>query len=153
MKRKRIRFLMRWALVLVLAAGSAYGGYRYLLRRRVLAWREQGIAASRHGDHELAADLLVRYLQHHPRDVEALHCYVTSRELAELPNGRHVAEAIVGLRLLVHAEPTLENRRHLLELYVRSERWLEALDTAGAILGETGAGANVRGLVATGPKE
>jgi len=136
MKRKKTVILVSSLLALVLAAGSAYVGYRLLLKRRVLTWREQGIAAARAGDHEKAAGLLLRYVQRYPRDVEALGYYAKSRELAELPNGQHIAETIAALRLLVQFDPAnLDNRRHLAELYARSERWPEALDTANAILG------------------
>jgi tetratricopeptide (TPR) repeat protein len=108
------------------------------LKRRALTWRRDGIAASIAGDHERAAFFLKGYLTRFPWDTEALKYYVSSRELAELPNGQHFAETIAALKVLVGQDPNsadgLNYRRHLLELYVKLERSPEALDTGKAIL-------------------
>src|SRR5439155_10760843 len=110
--------------------GGYFGG-RYLLKRRVLAWREKGIAAAKAGDNAKAADLLVRYLQRRAGDEEALSYYIRAREAAELPNGQHLAETIAALKLLLGQNPDrLDDRRHLLELYAKLEQRPEAIDTA-----------------------
>src|SRR5215470_9956392 len=119
MKRKGLLVFLA-AVVLAAAGTGAYYGSRYLLIRRIAGWRKDGIAASIAGDHERAADLLVLYLRRRPGDVTALDYYIASREKAELPNGQHLAETIGALKLLLRERPdSLEDRRHLLELYVK----------------------------------
>jgi len=137
-KKKKTIFIV---LLLVVAIGGAgaYVGGKFMLRHRIARWREEGIAASVAGDHEKAASLLAGYLQRGPagtdKYIEALRYYIISREQAELPNGQHFAETLAALKLLVGDQPdSLEDRRHLLRLYVKLERRPEALDTANAIL-------------------
>jgi predicted Zn-dependent protease len=142
MKRKKL--IIGSLLLVVLVVGL---GITYLVRKhRVEVWRREGVAASINGEHARASDLLVRYLQRHrptgtERDeaeyLDALRHYITSRELAELPNGQHFAETTAALKLLLGRDPSqLDDHRHLLELYVKLERRPEALDVANAILSD-----------------
>jgi tetratricopeptide (TPR) repeat protein len=142
MKRKKL--IIGSVLLMLLVVGL---GITYLVRKhRVEVWRREGIAASINGEHARASDLLIRYLQRHrptgsvqdEKDyTDALTHYITSRELAELPNGQHFAETTAALKLLLGRDPgRLEDRRHLLELYVKLERRPEALDVANAILAD-----------------
>jgi predicted Zn-dependent protease len=134
MKRKK-KIVLVLALIVVAGLPVAYFGGREILKYRIKGWRADGIVASQAGDHPRAAELLVRYLQRRPEDVEALSHYINSREKAELPNGQHLAETIGALRLILGLDPErIEDRRHLLDLYVKLDRRPEALDTANAIL-------------------
>jgi tetratricopeptide (TPR) repeat protein len=122
-------------LVLVLLLACAGVGGKYFLNRRTLSWRQQGIAASIAGDNVKAVNLLTRYLNRRPGDILALSYYVKSRELVPLPNGQHLAQTIAGLRMLLSLDPSrVADRRHLMELYDRLDRFPEALDTANEIL-------------------
>jgi tetratricopeptide (TPR) repeat protein len=136
MKRKTKKFILITVAVAVVILGPiGYLGARYGSQRRLLGWRDAGIAASQGGHHHQAADLLARYLHRRPWDVGALAAYVKSREAAELPNGQHLAETIGALKLLLSEAPErLDDRRHLLDLYARLERRPEALDVANGIL-------------------
>ena len=132
------RKIIRWAIaafVVPLAIVATYFGARLIVSARVNSWRAQGMAAAQAGNHEKASEMLVRYLQRRPRDLEALIAYVRSRELAELTDNQHFAETIGALQLLLTLDANrLPDHRHLLELYVKLERRPEALDTAKAIL-------------------
>src|SRR3954454_8922218 len=134
-KSKKKPLLIGAAVLIVLALPLGYVGAKYVLNGRIVAWRAEGFAAARAGDHQRAADALVRYLQRRPDDTDALAAYITSREAAELPNGQHYAEAIGALKLLLGKDPSrVDDRRHLLELYFKLDRRPEALDTANAVL-------------------
>ena len=122
--------------VLLLVAGGGIVGGKLLLRHRAMQWKQEGLAAADAGDYARSADLLSRYLRRYGGDTHTLRRYVRVRELAELPNGRHLAETVNALKLLLGEDPELVDRRHLLDLYVRLERAPEALDTANAILSE-----------------
>src|SRR5690349_1807359 len=109
---RRVRKMRRWkrnALVLaalaVLAVPVTYYGGRYVLNRRFLGWRDQGLAAAAAGDHARAADLLGRYLRRRPDEVETWSLFVKSREQAELPNGQHLSDAIGALQFLLSKDP------------------------------------------------
>src|SRR5205807_2325385 len=94
-------------------------------------WKVDGIAAAKAGDHERAAELLGRYSDRHPSDIEALQAFIASRELAELPNGQHLAETANALKILQsQGAGKMEDQRHLLELYVKMGKAPEALDLA-----------------------
>ena len=121
-------------LVLLLLGGGVVVGGKVLLRHRAMQWRQQGLAAADAGDYAKSADLLARYLRRYGGDTRTLRQYVKVRELAELPNGQHLADTINALKLLLSRDPELDDRRHLLDLYVRLERAPEALDVANAIL-------------------
>jgi predicted Zn-dependent protease len=130
----RVRFLVVMT-VLVVGAGVAFGGYRYLLKRRVQHWRQWGISAAQEKDYPSASQFLGQYLQRNPRDVEALNLYIQAREAAELPNAQHLAQTIAALKMLLTIEPDrLDARKHLLELLLRLDARPEALDAASAIL-------------------
>ncbi|MBV8780738.1 MAG: hypothetical protein JO353_05010, partial [Phycisphaerae bacterium] len=135
---KRHNQSLRLALVLfTLGIGlvGLYGAYHYLLNRRTAQWRHDGLAAARDGKYEQAATLLGRYIQRRPRDVEVLSAYVNCRELAELPNGQHFALTISALKMLISLDPDrVDDRRHLLELYLKLDARPEAIDTAKGIL-------------------
>src|SRR5690349_15704902 len=125
-----MKLLRRWkkllvALLVLAAIGlpAAYFGAREVLKRRILSWRTEGLALSQSGDHERAAEMLGRYLRRRPGDTEAVRAFVKSREAAELPNGLHLAESANALRVLLAEEPgNLDDRRHLLDLYVKLDR-------------------------------
>ncbi len=136
---KRKKKLILWALVVLLVgAGGLVVVGELVIRHRAEVRKRDGIIASVAGDDETAAELLGRYLQCRPNDVEALPYYIKSRERAELPNGQHLVDTMAALKILVGLEPDrLEDRRHLLELYARFERRPEALDAANAILNNT----------------
>lgn len=122
---------------MVIGAGALAGLGELAIHVRAANRKRDGIAASIAGDHEKAADLLGRYLQRFPNDKDALDYYVKSRELAELPNGQHLAMTMAALKQLIGDNPDqLDDRKHLLELEVRLERRPEALDTANAILND-----------------
>src|SRR5947199_2401601 len=98
LNKKRLVLLLTCLLFVGLVGG--YFGGRYLLHRRVEAWRVQGIAASKAGEHARASDLLIRYLQRRsggPDYIEALNYYIGSREKAELANGQHLGETIAAI--------------------------------------------------------
>lgn len=136
MKRKKKTLILLLTLVVLLGGGAAtYVGAKLVMRRRVAEWKQEGIAAAKARNHERASDLLLRYLQRRAWDTEALGYYIKSRESVELPNGQHLAETIGALKLLLQEEPDrLEDRRHLLDLYVKVNRLPEALETADLIL-------------------
>src|SRR3954469_2437842 len=132
----------KWLLVLValviVGLPVSYLGGREVLKMRIRGWREQGIAASKAEQHAAAADLLVRYLQRRPEDVEALSYYIKSREAAELPNGQHLAATIDALKMILSQDPDrLKDRRHLMDLYAKLEHRPEAIDTANTLLKST----------------
>lgn len=138
-RRKRRKLKRRLAifalLFLVVCGAGAYGGYRYMLKLRVAGWRSDGITAAQAGDHARAAELLGQYLQRVPQDVEALTFYIPAREAAELPNGQHLGYTVAALKILLGLEPDrIDDRRHLLELYVRLDNRPETIDTANTIL-------------------
>lgn len=145
-------------LVIVLCtAGAGVGGsslaVELLSRARVNGWERDGVAAAQAGQFDKAADLLARYVQRRPEaQPETLEWYIRSRERAELPDGRHIRDTITALELLLRRDPyspaRIEDRRHLLELYVRVGRWSEAVELADSILGpdRSGAPADVRTL-------
>src|SRR5947209_708964 len=123
-KLRKRTWVVLVAAMLVVGLAGAYVGARILLERRVARWGEQGIAASKAGDHALAVDLLVRYLQRHPDDPQkAMDYYITSREAAELPNGQHLAETVAAIKILLGKHPDrVDQRLHLLELYAKLEQ-------------------------------
>lgn len=133
---KRKKKIIVWTLVVLLVGGLGLVGVgEWVIQRRSANRKRDGIAASIAGNHELAAELLGRFLQRNPHDVEALTYYVKSRELAELPNGQHLGMTMAALKQLIGDAPDrLDDRKHLLELYARFERRPEALDAANAIL-------------------
>jgi predicted Zn-dependent protease len=135
MKRKKTLILLLILFVVLGGGAATYVGAKLVMRRRVAGWKKEGIAASVAGDNARASDLLLRYLQRRPWDVDALSHYIKSREAVELPNGQHIAETIGALKLLLQEEPDrLEDRRHLLELYAKVDRRPEAIETADAII-------------------
>src|SRR5947207_2451236 len=133
--RKKTWILLLAALLAFTLIGGYFGG-KYVLRVRVQRWREQGIAASKAGDHARAADLLVRYLQRRGAyDAEALDYYIRSREAAEMPNGQHLAETVAAIRLMLGQHPErVDQQLHLLQLYDKLDNRPEALDVANALL-------------------
>jgi tetratricopeptide (TPR) repeat protein len=134
-KSKKKTILLVLAVMVVVGLPVSYYGAREVLKYRIKGWRADGIAASKAGDHPRASELLVRYLQRRPEDIEALSYYIKSREKAELPNGQHLAETIGALKIILGLDPSrVDDRRHLLDLYVKLDRRPEALDTADAIL-------------------
>jgi predicted Zn-dependent protease len=164
MKRKRLWLIILFAVLLVGGAGTYVGGV-LMSMHRTNVWRDEGVAASKAGDHERAATLLGRYLQrksvdaaalkdpnaskHHQAEqyVEALRCYITSRELAESPNGQHLTDTMAALKILLGLEPDdMAARHHLLELYAKLDRGPETVDLANAILHDTKNGADPRAL-------
>lgn len=164
MKRKRLWLIILFAVLLVGGAGTYVGGVLMSIHRTNV-WRDEGVAASKAGDHERAATLLGRYLQRKSVDaaalkdpnaskhqqaeqyVEALRCYITSRELAESPNGQHLTDTMAALKILLGLEPDdMAARHHLLELYAKLERGPETVDLANAILHDTKDGADARVL-------
>ena len=100
MKRssKKKKILIVLALLMIAGLPVSYYAAREVLKYRIKGWRADGIAASQAGANEKASELLVRYLQRRPEDIEALSHYITSREKAELPNGQHLAETIGALK-------------------------------------------------------
>lgn len=138
MKRNKKKLILVLLGVFVCGIVGAYFGAREFRRHQIDGWGIEGIAASKAGDHEKAADLLSRYLRRRPDSEltpEALSHYIVSREKAEMPNGQHLAETIAALKMLLGLQPDrIDDRRHLLELYARLERRPEAIDTANLIL-------------------
>lgn len=121
--------------VLLVGLTLTYFGGRYILIRRIAVWRADGMSAAAANDNPRAATLLEKYLRRRPDDIQALAAYAHSRELAEEPNGQHLTETIVALKMLIGLDPNqMDARHHLLELYSRLERRPEAIDTANAIL-------------------
>jgi tetratricopeptide (TPR) repeat protein len=153
--KKKTKKLLLWGLLIAVVIGIpvTYLGAKYVLKRRFLAWRAEGMAAAQAGDHERAAHLLGRYLQRVSLDaqaVEALEVYVKSREQAELPNGQHLVDTMGALKILigqidakndVGRNKLQAHRRALLELYLRFGRLPEAIDLCNAILKEKDAAA------------
>jgi tetratricopeptide (TPR) repeat protein len=134
MKRK-YKIIIALACMMPVGLVGGYYGARQILIMRIASWRASGIAASKSGDNFTAADLLARYLRRRPGDVDALEYYAHSRELAEEPNGQHLTETAIALKSILGLDPDrLDDRRHLLDLYVRMENRPQALDTANAIL-------------------
>src|SRR5688572_8080616 len=99
------RVLVLGGLLVALAVPAAFVAGRRVMARRVEGWRREGFAAAGAGDHARAADALLPYVKRRPDDVEALRLYARSRESAELPDARHLAEAMEALRLLLAASP------------------------------------------------
>lgn len=129
MKRKKKLIIWVLSVLLVGGAGLVLAG-KLVIDHRAANRKHDGIAASIAGDHERASQLLARYLQRHPHDDEALAYYVKSSEQAE-----HLGETLAALKMLVADRPdSLDDRRHLLELYDRFDRRPEAIDAADAIL-------------------
>lgn len=136
-KNNRKKLMLAILLLAIIGGAGAYAGYRMHRERQTRSWRAQGIAAALAGDNAKAADLLARYLQRQPADVEALERFIIAREQVELPGGRHLAATISALRDLLREKPNrLQDRRHLLELYMKIDRRPEALDTANIILAQ-----------------
>ena len=133
---KRYRsVLIVLAVLAVAAVPTGYFVGREVLKGRIMSWRDEGLAAASAGDHERAAEVLGRYLKRRPGDSVAVRAFVKSREIAELPHGMHLYEAANALKSLLAEDPgNLEDRRHLLHLYVKLDKRPEALDTAEAIL-------------------
>ncbi len=136
---KRIWLWLLGSAGILVAVGTpaAYLGGRYYLKQRALGWRKEGMAAAAAGDNEKAADLLFLYLRHSPQDLDALEAFIGAREQVELPNGQHIAQTVSALKTVLGIVPDrLQDREHLLKLYVRIQRRPEALDTANAILAQ-----------------
>jgi tetratricopeptide (TPR) repeat protein len=137
------------SIVVLLLCGSLFGGYLGL-RWRAMRLRDQGYAAAREADYALAADLLGRYLRRYQGDSRALREYVRVRELSELPNGQHLIDTVLAVKLLMNADAreardfgggstvlrraNLQNQTHLLSLYAKLRRFPEVLDTANTAL-------------------
>src|SRR4051812_44963311 len=99
-KSRKRKFILSLVAAVLVGSAAALVGARYVMQHRIEGWRKDGIAASQAGDHERAADLLGRFLQRRPGDIEALSFYIKSRELAELPNGQHLTDTVTALRML-----------------------------------------------------
>lgn len=102
---------------------------------RLQADREAGIAAFQSGDFPAALDRLKNYIRRDTSDFDALLAYATSRSKVELPNGRHLPEAIQWFEALRSLRPDDATvRRSLLDLYTQAGYGTEAITLADAVL-------------------
>src|SRR5262249_29470268 len=143
MKPKMLRRLVLLAsgLTLCAAVGGGYYVHRKLtIRREYAACLAEGLDAAAKGDNAHAADLLQRYLQHDPDRVDALTAYVHLRPLVPLPKNLHIAYTIYSIRHLLQVDgrkPHPEEQRELLDLYVQTRYWAEALLLSQELLPDT----------------
>jgi len=116
--RRRLTILF---LLLFLAGSALLAGYAYAQHRktqRILAWRNEGMAAYEKGDYAAALDPLGRYISRKQNDAETLFAFGKSRSRVELPNGRHLAEAISYFRRGLELQPNnLDAKHQLLTIY------------------------------------
>jgi tetratricopeptide (TPR) repeat protein len=150
-KPKDRKKLWTYLIVLVVAGAIllpvAYQTARHLLWQRVLGWRRDGLAAAKANDVATATDLLERYLKRDPRDLEVLEVYAHCLEQKELAGAQNAVQTISTLRIILELDPTrLDDRRHLLDLYVRMDRRPEAMDMADAILAKLPKDARTLGI-------
>jgi tetratricopeptide (TPR) repeat protein len=138
LRKKLVRRLVVLAAGLALV-GAALGGYATWRLRQIrmsyAADRQRGIAAARAGDDQTAIQLLERYARRYPLDADVLSLYARSRSRVELPNNRHIREAVLALRHLLQLDPQRSvDRLLLLDLYVRAGYATETLDVANTLL-------------------
>jgi tetratricopeptide (TPR) repeat protein len=128
------------AIAFTVLCGGAGGFYLYrkaAIKRLYDQKKADALAAAAQGNNQLAIDLLQDYLQRRPDDPVALLAYVRVRPLVRLPNNQHVAYTIYVLRHLLKlpgGEKLIEQKRQLLDLYVQTRYWTEALLLADKLL-------------------
>lgn len=143
MKSKLMRRLLILATaftVLVAGAGSFYVYRKAKVFHQYTQWKAQGLADAAQGKNEEAIDLLARYLQRYPDDIDSLAQFARVRPLVPLPKDQQIPPTIYVLRHLLKLDPsrTVE-KRQLLTLYVRTHYWTEADALAGELLPKDGA--------------
>ena len=126
--------------VLVGGAASAYLVRRSAIRAKLEKDRVEGLKAYAQGDNDRAAELLGTYISRTPdADPDAMIAYSRARALVPLPQGEHLRSAIFVLRKLLKDRPAgefVEQRRELLDLYVKTQFWAEVKNTANLLLPE-----------------
>ena len=124
------------AAVVVVAAVLGVRSYKSGQRAvRLQADRDAGIAAWRQGDYASALEKLKTYVRKDTRDFDALLAYASSRARLELPNGRHIPEAIQSFEVLRSLRPVDRDvQRALLDLYTQAGLGTEAITLADAVL-------------------
>lgn len=137
--RRKTRITLVAVLFFALVAGG--GGTIYLRQRmldqRALANRATGMEAAKSGDNKVALDQLGRYLQRFGQedDAEALYEYARARRSIELPNGKHIPQAISLMLRSVQIDPgNMAAQHELLELYVMAGYGQESLKLADTLL-------------------
>lgn len=133
--KKRIVVLAVSAGVLAAAVGGVFTYRKVSLRAEYAALREQGLAASRSGDHVSAVDKLGRYLLRSPDDVEVLVAFARSREEVPLPGAGHLRQARdVYLRAVGLDGSLVDERARLASLMAEFGQLPEAVDQAERVL-------------------
>jgi Tfp pilus assembly protein PilF len=131
---KRKTRVLQVALAVLAGGGLAVGGY--VLRQEqldsdALAARESGRAALAAGDYPAALDGLGRYIQragNRGATSEDYVLYARARRHVELPNGKHMVQAIASLRRALEKDPSnAEARQELLDGYLETGYATEAL--------------------------
>jgi predicted Zn-dependent protease/DNA-binding SARP family transcriptional activator len=149
MKKKNrwlVPFLITLGVLGLLSLPVGYFGVKMILRHSAQAWRKQGIELNAQGKYADASIALEQYMGRTARPardkqpdydqyIEGLTTYIHARELAEMKGGEQIGHTAAALKTLAAMEPQrLDDRRHLVELYLRMGRAPEALDACNAIL-------------------
>jgi tetratricopeptide (TPR) repeat protein len=108
--------------VAVLGVGSATGLYEFRqhqLHVKLMADRAAGMAAYQAGDYDTALNDLSHYNQNDQHDPETLFTFARVRSRIELPNEKHLLEAISYYRRGLEIDPKNTTAKHeLLAIYV-----------------------------------
>ena len=140
-KAKATRRLIIVATV-CMTVGVIVGGwfvYREIqISRQFARFKADGLAAANQGNNAKAQELLYRYINRNPNDLDAWAAYTRVRPLVSMPDRDAVVDQIYLLRHLLKLSPPAEQKaqaeRQLLDLFVKREFWVEASALADNIL-------------------
>ncbi|MEO0586649.1 MAG: tetratricopeptide repeat protein, partial [Planctomycetota bacterium] len=137
--RSRRRLMIVGGVVVMIGAGLG-GAYVLAERaqdRKARAALERGLAAFEQQDYEMSLDGVGRFLQRFGDEStsELLYKYAISRLHTEVPNGRHVIEAVNLLQRIADRDIThVAARTDLMDVRLTLGQNLEALSMAEAVL-------------------
>src|SRR5690606_25216397 len=133
--KKRLLILV---LIVTVLSGATVGAYLYRvnqIRQNTLDARVEGQAALEEGDYYTAMHRLGVYVNHNPKDAQALYQYAQARQQVPEPQAKHILDAVSLYRRVLDLDPThQEARLKLLDLYTSIGYGNEAVDTADAYL-------------------
>lgn len=134
--KKRLTLLLSGLCLIVLVAVAAYAYRQRSIAARTQQYLADGMAAVAAEDRQAALHHLGMYLlRSQSQEARVLFEYARARAEVELPDRRHLFDAMKVLQQVVRRDPSHdEARRMLLDLYTRLGRGTEAVELADSFL-------------------